>query len=260
VLSERATGNILVFSDTNVILDLEALRRLGARFASEQVGCVAGNLIYVNPTETTAAKTSYIYWQYEEFIKQLEADLFNVIGVDGSLFAVRRSVHKPVPPDLIDDFYLSMRILLDGYRVTREPTAIAYERSATDGGEEFRRKIRIACQAFNIHRLIWREMLGYPMALYCYTSHRLLKWLIIYDLIATVLIATALLYLTLPAILVTSVIGGSIALFAVLWGIGFEPARQLVSILMAFVGVGIGIWRSLRGERFTTWQPTASAR
>jgi len=35
---------------------------------------------------------------------------------------------------------------------------------------------------------------------------------------------------------------------------------KLVDILSAIVGAGLGVWRSLKGDRFQTWQPAASIR
>jgi hypothetical protein len=38
------------------------------------------------------------------------------------------------------------------------------------------------------------------------------------------------------------------------------PFAQIAEILSAFAGTGIGVWRSLRGERYQTWTPAASIR
>lgn len=261
VLCERATGDILVFTDANVRLDEEAIRRLGARFAADpNIGCVTGNLIYDNASANEIAGTNTLYWRLEEAIKQIESDVVGVVGADGSLFAVRRSVRVPVPEDLIDDFYLSMRVLLAGHRIIRAEDAIAYEHSATYADDEFRRKIRIACQAFNIHRVIWRDVAKRPFLFYCYVSHRLLKWLVIFDLTAAVLsflVAAALIVHPGSVAVVTAL---AVAALWVAWRLHFGPARRLVAILGAFVGVGWGVLLSLRGERFKTWQPTPSAR
>jgi hypothetical protein len=39
-----------------------------------------------------------------------------------------------------------------------------------------------------------------------------------------------------------------------------KPFVQLVDILAAFAGTGVGIWRSLRGERYQIWTPATSIR
>lgn len=261
LLVSRTTAEILVFSDANVTLHPEALHRIGDRFADPSVGCVVGHLKYVNGADSPTAASGNLYWRLEEGIRQLESDTVGVVGADGSLFATRRHLHPSVPADIIDDFFVALHILLAGHRVVRAPDALAYERTGSDAGEEFGRKVRIACQAFNVHRLIWPKLMrASPAILYAYTSHRLLKWLIIYNLTAAAAFAVAGLLTVLPALvvltgLVTAFVVGALAL-----ALDVRPARQLGTMLLAFAGVGWGVWRSLRGERFQTWKPMATAR
>ena len=81
--------------------------------------------------------------------------------------AIRRALHKAPPDHIIDDMFVSLSILCDGYRVVRDEAMVAYERVATDSGDEFRRKVRIACQAYNCHRLLRPRLRRLP---------RLLPW------------------------------------------------------------------------------------
>jgi cellulose synthase/poly-beta-1,6-N-acetylglucosamine synthase-like glycosyltransferase len=201
-----------------------------------------------------------LYWRIEESIKQLESDTFSVVGADGSLFAIRRSAHQVVPDDIIDDFYVSMKILIAGLKVRREPNALAFEKSATSTKDEFRRKIRIACQAFNVHRVIWPEVRLQPMLAYCYVSHRLLKWIIGYNLlIAGLLFLGAMMIVFTPAQVIAVVVvlvGG----FAAMTSLRIALALKVWAMLLSFLGAALGVWRSMRGDRFQTWTPTPSAR
>ena len=261
LLVGRARADILVFTDANVILDERALERLGARFADRSVGCVCGHLRYVNAGDGPTASSGDLYWRVEETIRALESDTVGVVGADGSLFATRRTLHPHVPPDIIDDFYVAMRVLLAGHRVVRAPDAVAYERTGAAAGPEFRRKVRIACQAFNVHRLIWRDVRrARPGVVYAYVSHRLLKWLIAYNLAAAAALALAGLLAALPAGTVAAGAGAALLAGAAALALDVPPARKLGAMLVAFAGAGWGVWRSLRGERFQTWQPSADAR
>src|SRR3546814_19638947 len=94
-------------------------------------------------------------------IKALESRSGSTMGADGSIFAVRRRLYSPVPPDIIDDMFVSLSILCDGYHVVRDSAVVAYESATTHSGDEFRRKVRIACQAFTCHRLL-RPRLRHP--------------------------------------------------------------------------------------------------
>jgi cellulose synthase/poly-beta-1,6-N-acetylglucosamine synthase-like glycosyltransferase len=260
VLVERCAADIVVFTDANVELDGDVLCELAPWFLDPSVGCVCGHLVYSNPDESAMASSGSLYWRIEEAIKQLESDAFSVVGADGSLFAIRRSAHHLVPDDIIDDFYISMKIVIDGMRAVRAPTALAFEKSATSTYDEFRRKIRIACQAFNVHRLIWPEIWPQPMLAYCYVSHRLLKWLIGYNLaLAALFLVLALLAVFPPA----PVLAGLVILaaaFAALVAARFGPALKILVMLLSFAGTAWGVWRSVRGDRFQTWTPTPSAR
>jgi cellulose synthase/poly-beta-1,6-N-acetylglucosamine synthase-like glycosyltransferase len=260
VLVDRCSADVVVFTDANVELDADALRQLAPWFSDPSVGCVCGHLIYSNSDESAMASSGSLYWRIEETIKQLESDAYSVVGADGSLFAIRRDAHHVVPDDIIDDFYVSMMILADGLRVVRAPKARAFEKSATNTYDEFRRKIRIACQAFNVHRLIWPRIWRKPVLAYCYVSHRLLKWLIGYNLLlAGVFLVLAMMQVFSPVevLLALLVLG---VLFAGLIAVRFGPAQKILAMLLSFAGTSWGVWRSVRGDRFQTWTPTPSAR
>lgn len=260
VLVERCSADIVVFTDANVELDRDALVEIAPWFGDPSVGCVCGHLVYSNPDESAMASSGSLYWRVEEAIKQLESDAYSVVGADGSLFAIRRSAHHVVPDDIIDDFYVSMMILADGMRVVRAPKALAFEKSATSTYDEFRRKIRIACQAFNVHRLIWPRIWRKPALAYCYVSHRLLKWLIGYNLLLAGILLLLALMTVFPSGAVLLVVALLLAAFAALLALGFGPAQKTLAVLLSFAGTAWGVWRSVRGDRFQTWTPTPSAR
>jgi hypothetical protein len=47
---------------------------------------------------------------------------------------------------------------------------------------------------------------------------------------------------------------------ALIWRARSGPLGQLREVLGAFIATAIGVWYSLRGERFQTWAPPTSAR
>ena len=261
LLSARANADILVFTDANVMLDLECIARLRDHFANPTIGCVCGNLVYVNGGESVTAASGSLYWRFEEWTKRLEGEVGSVMGADGSLFALRRSLRVDPPEHIIDDMYVSFLVLCQGFRVVQVDDARAYEESVTAGKEEFGRKVRIACQAFNVHRLIWpriRKLGG--LTVYQYLSHKYLRWLSIYFLAGAALSIEAAcitqgLYGVAASLAVVAV-----ATFAVGSMTTLKPFAQLVDVLLALAGAGWGVLRSLRGERFQTWTPAASIR
>jgi len=261
LLAAKAQAPILIFTDANVIMDMECIRDFRRYFADPEVGCVCGTLVYTNDDESATAWSGSAYWRFEEAVKKLEMESGSVMGADGSMFAIRRSLHKPPPEHIIDDMYVSLMILCSGYRVVQASNAFAYEESVVDAREEFTRKIRIACQAFNVHRLIWPQLCKLDgVTLYKYVSHKLLRWFTIYFLaISAVAFDAALIVAAHARIAVALVICVAGALL--LGGFSsMKPFAQMTEIISAFAGTGLGVWRSLRGERYQTWTPAASIR
>jgi cellulose synthase/poly-beta-1,6-N-acetylglucosamine synthase-like glycosyltransferase len=256
------TGQIVVFTDANVILDPQAFGSLHAYFSDPRVGCVCGHLIYVNASESATAGVGSAYWRLEESIKDAESATGSVMGADGSIFAIRRHLYREVPVDIIDDMFTSFSILCDGWRVVRAPDLVAFERSAAASGDEFRRKVRIACRSFNCHRRLWPRLrrLG-PLDLYKYASHKLLRWF------SAVWLVLALLSLLAWLASVGFAGVGFILVLALLLvlatGSRFPRLRvpgALFSLCVAFFATGYGVWRSLRGDRFRTWTVVQTGR
>ncbi len=263
-LVAAADVDIVVFSDANVMFAPDAIPLLLRRFGDATVGCVCGHLIYTKTgagAASATAATGSLYWRLEEAIKQLETASGSTMGADGSIFAIRRRLHRPPPPDIIDDMFVSLSILCDGWRVVRAADAIAYEATVSTPREEFRRKIRIACQAFNVHRLLWPRLRRLPMLdLYKYVSHKLLRWLAVFLLagagIALLTGLAAMHRFTACRLLLAAACALVVAGRLLPNGI----AGKLLDIAGAFTATGLGVLRSLRGERFQTWTPPSSAR
>ena len=158
--------------------------------------------------------------------------------------------------------HTSLSILCDGYRLVRADDVVAYERSVSSSGEEFRRKVRISCRAFNCHRLLWPRLRTLaPLDLYKYVSHKLLRWISIYLQAACVL--------SLLAWFVTRGQGAQallamLAIAALGWALFRTPGLGVIGrireFLTAFVATGLGVWKSLAGERYQTWTTAATAR
>ncbi len=260
-LVQTSGADFIVFSDANVTFAPDAIPRLLARFADPGVGCVCGHLVYTLTDDSATAVTGSIYWRLEETIKELETRSGSTMGADGSIFAIRRALHRPPPPDIIDDMYVSLSILCDGHRIVRAGDALAFEVATSQSGDEFRRKVRIACQAFNVHRLLQADLAGLSLLdQYKYVSHKLLRWFTVYLLSASTLcLAAGLAVLGAWLPLLLGVVSGAALLFAG-WLRPAGPPGKLVDIGAAFVATGVGVIRSLRGERFQVWTPPASAR
>ncbi len=169
---------LVVCTDANTMLNREAVREMVRLFCDPEVGCVAGEK-RVAAADGNAASTEGIYWKYESKLKEWDDRLRSASGAAGELFAVRKSLFRPVPEDtLLDDFLISMRIVMQGYRIAYSTRAYALETPSADMREEGKRKRRIAAGGLQaIARL--RPLLNpfrYGVFSWQYVSHRVLRW------------------------------------------------------------------------------------
>jgi poly-beta-1,6-N-acetyl-D-glucosamine synthase len=179
-IAPLVTSDILVFCDANTSLNECALLNIARHYADPKVGGVAGEKRVGSSTDTSAAASGEgAYWKYESALKQWDSELATVVGAAGELFSVRTSLYEPVPADIIiEDFYLSMRIVEKGYRVVYEPEAFARELGSASIQEEGKRKVRIAAgglQAISKLASIW-NIFNHGWATYLYASHRVFRW------------------------------------------------------------------------------------
>ncbi len=140
----RASGEIVLFCDTRQRISEDALRAMVPLFADPKVGAVSGELMIEGDAGPGA------YWKYEKLIRAAEARLDSVVGATGALYAIRRHLFQPLPPDcLLDDVYTPMQVVLQGYRVVFQPLARAFDHEATLAGE-FARKARTLAGNFQL--------------------------------------------------------------------------------------------------------------
>ena len=261
LLASKAKASLLIFTDANVVMDMECVGDFRRYFADPDVGCVCGNLVYTNDAASVTATSGSVYWRFEEALKKLESETGSMIGADGSVFAIRRALHQPPPDYAIDDLYVSLMILCMGYRVIQATDARAYEECVTSGTEEFCRKIRIACQAFNVHRLMWRRISRLDgLTLYKYVSHKLIRWFTIYLLVMAAVAFEASMIAAGHSRFALALTSGITLAFALGTILSVKCFAQMADIMRAFVGTGVGIFHSLRGEHYQTWTPAESIR
>jgi cellulose synthase/poly-beta-1,6-N-acetylglucosamine synthase-like glycosyltransferase len=261
LLASKAQAPILIFTDANVLMDMNCVRDFRRYFADAEIGCVCGTLIYTNGGASATASSGSAYWRFEQAIKRLEMESGSMIGADGSVFAIRRALHQPPPDHIIDDLYVSLKILCSGFRVIQASDAVAYEESVVSGREEFSRKIRIACQAFNVHRLLWPQLRRLDgITLYKYVSHKLIRWFSIYLLVIAALAFEGALIVAGHASLAAALAVCTAAALYLGCVSSIRPFAQFAGTIAALAGTGLGVWRSMRGDRYQTWVPAASIR
>ena len=137
----KATGEILFFTDVRQALDPDSLQNLVSCFSDPKVGVVSGELIIREGPGIEEASVG-LYWKYEKWIRKQLSRLDSIPGATGCIYAMRRSLARPLPPhSLVDDMYLPLAAFFAGYRVIIDETARAFD-YPTQLATEFRRKVR----------------------------------------------------------------------------------------------------------------------
>jgi cellulose synthase/poly-beta-1,6-N-acetylglucosamine synthase-like glycosyltransferase len=175
----RAAGEILVFSDANSSYAPDALRHLVENFNDMEVGYVTGKMIYTNPDGSPIGDGCTTYMRYENLLRSVETRIGSVVGVDGGIDAVRKSLYRPMNPDQLPDFVLPLRVVEQGRRVAYEPQAILKEQALNQAEDEYRMRVRVSLRAL---WALWdmRHLLTFsPSALFAFQlwSHKVLRYL-----------------------------------------------------------------------------------
>lgn len=258
LLAARARGDILIFTDANVLLDPDAIDNLLARYADPAVGGVLGSLHYLGEGDSATAAVGSLYWRIEERLKDEESRTGNVLGADGSIFSIRRSLYPEFPDSVLDDLTVSMAVVFAGKRLVKAKDVIARERLVTGRKDEYRRKVRIAARAWHTHRHL-RPQLRRMAAIdrFKYASRKIVRWFGGLFILTGAIAAGVLALRLSPMLYMTGAIG--IALLA--W-IGLRsrggPLAALVDILIAYAATLQGVLKAMSGRTVTTWNPAKS--
>lgn len=175
----QAAGEILVVSDANSMYRQDALRMLMRNFADPEVGYVSGQMLYANADGSLVGDGCTAYMRYENALRAVETRLGSIVGVDGAIDSVRRSLYRAMRPDQLPDFVLPLDIREQGYRVVYEAEAIVTEEALNDEAAEYRMRVRVALRAlwalWDKRRLF--NPLRYTLFSWQLASHKLLRYL-----------------------------------------------------------------------------------
>ncbi len=255
----ESASDVVVFSDANAMYQVDAIRALIAPFSDQRVGAVVGESTYAD-TDSDAGESESLYWRYETAIKQMESRAGSVVGGDGAIYAVRRSLYRPMGADVLSDFVNPLQVVEQGYRCLYERNAISVEEVAGSFDKEFKRKVRIVNRAWRATMSMKRLLnpLRYGWFAWQLISHKLLRWLVPLFLVMilvtnTLILGKGFLYLfTFAAQIVFYT-------FAFVGAIIRKQAdlNQLLYVPYYFCLVNIasalGIAEAYRGKTYATW-------
>lgn len=256
---------IVIFSDANTMLPVNAVKELIKYYADPTVGAVSGEKRVVSSTEASASSAGEgLYWKYESFLKRFDAELLTIVGAAGELFSFRKELFTPLEEDtILDDFILSLRIAGKGFRVLYEPKAYAMETASVSVKEEMKRKVRICAGGWqSMERLAYLlNPFNHFTLTFQYISHRVLRWSIA-PLFLFLLIPINLYLLTSgKEIYFLTAVGQTLFYILALLGYYFENKKIRYKLLFVpyyfFImnlSVILGFIRYLKGSQSAAWE------
>lgn len=259
---EIARGEITLFSDATTLYRPDVLRVMMPDFADPEVGCVAGRLVYVDPTDSSVGRGARSYWGYETFLKERESRIVSLIGVSGCLYAVRRAAYVPLYEEACSDFIIATKMVEQGLRAVYEPEAVCTEETNRRTDRELNMRVRVIAQTLTD---LWRHRsMMNPLRSGFYAvqlvSHKVLRYLVPVFLMACLAASATLAPRSAFYLLLLL---GQLAFYAAallawaLQSVGIH--NRLLALPQYFVLANlaslIGFYKFARGERYARWEP-----
>lgn len=253
---QNTSSEIVVFSDASIMLASDALKRIVQPFEDATIGCVSGE------DHIPGGGGEGLYGQYELYLRNLESRVSSIAGASGSFYAMRTRLCKPFLPGLAPDFLSVLVTVEQGYRAITEPRASGTMSSTKSTRGEFQRKVRTLIRGMTA---LWyaRGLLNpfrsgmFALILW---SHKLMRWLVPFFLLALLLTNIGL--LKSPFYMGTAIAQAVFYLLAVLALLDIRLIRDnlLGKLCMYFTIVNCSIFvawvQFLTGTRLEIWQPT----
>jgi cellulose synthase/poly-beta-1,6-N-acetylglucosamine synthase-like glycosyltransferase len=260
-----ASGDILVFTDADFLVDNHSLRVIARKFADREVGGVCGARGSAVQRDGDATREGEgMYGRWDRWQKVRESEIGSVFAADGLLYAIRKELYVPIDdPAQADDIAISARVVLQGRRLLFDPNATASERASVSAPDEFRRKVRVTNHSV-------RALLNLRSALFMrgfysveLLSHKLVRHLVPFFLVPLFVSSVALarrrpVYLAAlagqAAVYTLALAGaalrgrriGHLKFFSVPYYFGFVNAAAFFGVLSILRGRKLGAW-STRG-------------
>ena len=257
---ERASSDIVAFSDANVAWERDALRRLVAPFSDARVGYVCGEVQLVDAA--TGSNQEGLYWRYELALRALESRVRSVTGGNGAIYATRRESYLVVDPIMGHDLSFPFNMVKRGWLALAVREAQASEKMVPTLEGEFARKRRMMSHTWPI--VLRGGMLsprGYdPVYAFMIVSHRILRYvtpfLHVIALVANVLLLGQGWVYWVTLALQLAVLAAA-ALASVVPARPFLIARYYV---LTTASLAAGLWDWLVHGTAAGWEPAEGTR
>ncbi|QBY04181.1 glycosyltransferase family 2 protein [Thalassotalea sp. HSM 43] len=260
-LMAQVEQDIVVLSDANTEFAIDAVSELVSGFV-DGVGAVCGKLHLYNKQDNQ--NQDGMYWRYENFLKFHESRLGALLGANGAIYAMRKSLYQPLPKDtVVDDFTIVMNIKKQGYKVVYRTLASAREEVAPSLGDEFGRRVRIGLGNYKaLKQCLWALAPEHGILAWCFWSHKVVRWFIPHML---VLLLFSNLFLLQHGFFQFTLLA-QIVFYGVAWHAihklqnhNYVASLQATAAFFLLMNLALlkGFWQFCLGNKQGQWQRTA---
>ncbi|MBM9538529.1 glycosyltransferase family 2 protein [Desulfobulbus alkaliphilus] len=255
-----ATGELIVFTDARQTFQPDAIRQLSNDFLNPDIGCVSGELVFLQDGKGDIQQEMGAYWKYEKWIRKAESATGSVIGATGAIYAIRKNLYRPLPlGTLLDDVLTPMNIVMQGYRCVFNSHAVAYDVVSKNITQEWKRKVRTLAGNWQLLNIAPSLFIPWDNPVWGrFLAHKMFRLLVPFALVAL-----------LPASILSQGVVYSIAglLQILIYTVGLAgwlwPAtrgNRFVNLVYFFIVMNVAVvasfWRWIRGQCHSTWHAT----
>ena len=253
---ERATGEIVVFTDAGIMLEQGALASLVGHFKQRSIGCVSGE-DYVE-----GGGSEGLYGRLELLLRREEARLHSIAGASGCFYGMRRSLCPPFRPAMAPDFLSVLETVRARHRAVCEPAARGSMTATQRQKAEFERKARTFLRGMTAlsANAVLLSPIRHPAFAFILCSHKVMRWL---GPVALVLCAVSSLVMRNEPLYAVMFYGQlaayAMALGALAWPTTFgrfPPARLGAFFVLVNAAAAKALLMWVAGVRQETWEPT----
>lgn len=264
-LTPRTTEHIFLVTDASVILTPATLKHLTKHFKREEVIIVDAHMVHTGMKPEGISKAENQYISSEVQLKYREGLVWGkMIGPFGGCYAIRSNYFTEVPPNyLVDDFYITMKVLEKGGHAINDLDAVCYEAVSHEIREEYRRKSRIS--AGNFQNLFTFPHLWWPpfkVLNFAFFSHKVLRWFGPFFLLL-ILLTSGLLALQKFGLYSWLFVVLALCIFVLPWldlalkklKVNILPLRAVRYFILMNIALLEGFFKFLKGVKSSVWEP-----
>lgn len=264
-LVKHAKSDILIFSDANTIYHEDAIKNLVKFYADNRVGGVSGKLELIEYEESkTSGSQEKKYWDFETWLKEKEGKLGCLIGANGGIYSIKKEFFCEIPTfhPVMDDFYLSLKVIERKKDFLYQKGALACEYTAPSLRVEFYRKIRNNSINLSTIKSI-KKLLSpaYGFISYGLWSHKIIRW---FSPLLLILLFVSNLFLVNSGVFYFYFFIAQLVIY-ILGLMGFilkkvnylsQPLLMIFYFFMTNAAMLIGLVKFILGKHTAYWQST----